>query len=61
MEMVKRSVVARGKVVSGGDEEMEHGRFLHRENMVDDTVMMDTGIIQSFQPTAPKTPRVNPM
>ena len=48
-------------MVSGGDEEMEHGRFLHRENMVDDTIMMDTGIIQSSKPTAPRTPRVNPV
>ena len=61
MEMVKSSMVTRGKVVSGGAEEMEHRRFLHRENTVDDTIMMDTGIIQSFKPIAPTIPRVNPM
>lgn len=43
MEMVKRSVVTRGKVVSGGDEEMEHGRFLYKENTVDDTITIGIG------------------
>lgn len=57
--MVKRSAVTRGKVVSGGDEEMEHGRFLYKENTVDDTVTIGTGIQTDSTYNTTSKPNVN--
>ena len=41
-ETIKRSVVARGWVRKGEDEEMKHRGFLGSETTLDDTMMLDT-------------------